>query len=126
MPVVSLLANATLARKAVQEQHLSRADFKSLFETLFEKQIPEVIAEKLEQAEKVRDRAIHGREPSEARMRAAVVDLLDYARDYNAFVHSLAHFQPFGSLQGFHGGRAKGLDNSTTRLLLLGVGFTLA
>lgn len=58
-------------------------------------------------------------------MRQAILDVLDYANEYNAFVKALAAFPPFGDLRGFHG-RGDRLTPATTRLVLKGLGFILA
>jgi hypothetical protein len=114
-----------MARRIIQNQHLTRERFKELFEALFGQPLKPSIAARIKDAEAVRDKVMHGSEPTEPMMRQAVVDVLDYARDYNAFVKSLAAFPPFGDLRGFHG-RGGRLTPATTRLVLKGLGFALA
>src|SRR5258706_6188348 len=97
-------AESSMARRIIQNQHLKRESFKELFESLFGQPLKPPIAAKIKDAESTRDKVMHGSEPTEAAMRQAIVDVLDYARDYNDFVKSLAGFPPFGDLRGFHGG----------------------
>lgn len=75
--------------------------------------------------ESTRDKVMHGSEPTEAVMRRAIADVLDYAKEFNEFVKTLAVFPPFGDLRGFHG-RGSRLNPATTRLVLKGLGFNLA
>ena len=116
---------ATLARKAIDTQHMTRAEFKEKFETIFDKPIPERVYKKLEVAQKVRDRVMHGKSVSEEAKRNAVVSLIEYAKEFNAHVKSVADFRPFGNLRGFKG-RTKVLDKKTTRWLLKGMGFNVS
>ena len=118
-------ADSTLARTAIDTHHMSRGDFKQKFEAVFGKPIPEKIGKLLETAEATRDRVMHGKSTTEKEKRQALVDVLQYAREFNELVVSLASFRPFGELRGFKG-RAKPLDKSTTRWLLKGMGFSIS
>jgi hypothetical protein len=111
----------TLARTAVDSHHMTRKGFGELYATIFGKSLKKATADKLAEAEKVRDRILHGKMVSEADKRKAVVDILEYAEAFNAEVQDLAGFKPFGSLQGFKG-RAEALDKSTSRWILKGIG----
>ena len=79
--------------------------------------------DKIAEAEKVRDLILHGKQVSEVDKRKAVVDVLEYAKSFNAEVSRIAGFKPFGSLKGFKG-RGQPLDKSTSRWVLKGVGLT--
>jgi hypothetical protein len=118
-------ADASMARRIIQNQHLTRDDFRTLFESLFGAPLKPSVAAKIKNAESIRDKAMHGSEPTEAMMRMAISGVLDYAKEYNDFVKSLAGFPPFGDLRGFHG-RGGRLSPATTRLVLKGLGFKLA
>lgn len=113
---------STLARKAVEAHHITREHFKELFETIFDKRLRPGITKKLDDASKARDKVLHGKSTTPAELRKAVVDVLDYASDFNSFVDKNAGFMPFGPLKGFKG-RAKPLEKSTSRWVLRGVGF---
>ena len=116
--------DAAMTRRIIQTHHLTRNDFKLLFESLFGKPIKESAAAKIKAAESIRDKVMHGSEPTEANMRHAIVDVLDYVEEFNEHVFSLAGFYPFGDLRGFHG-RGERLSPATTRLVLKGIGFGL-
>ena len=111
------------ARTAVDNHHMTRGEFKDLYKTIFGKPLTKTVADKIAEAEKVRDRILHGKTVSETDKRKAVIDILEYARAFNAAVYDISGFKPFGSLQGFKG-RAKPLDKSTSRWILKGVGLT--
>ena len=115
--------DATLARKAIEAQHITRDHFKDLFETIFGRKLRPAILKKLESASKARDKVLHGKAATPAELRKSVVDVLDYSSDFNSFVDKHAGFRPFGPLKGFKG-RAKPLGKSTSRWVLRGVGFT--
>ncbi|MEP7217339.1 MAG: hypothetical protein ABI876_00400 [Bacteroidota bacterium] len=116
-------ADTTLTRRAVDILHMSREDFHAKFKTVFGEPLQSVIASKLEEAEKVRDNVLHGKNVLKPTIRKAIVDIVEFADDYNDFLYEKARFRPFGSLQGFKG-RAAPLDKSTTRWLLKGIGLS--
>jgi hypothetical protein len=118
-------AESSMSRRVIQNQHLTRDSFKALFESLFGQPLKPSIAAKIKSAEATRDKVMHGSEPKEAKMRQAIADVLDYAREYNDFVKALAAFPPFGDLRGFRG-RGAALSPATTRLVLKGLGFSLS
>ncbi len=119
-------ANKTIASNVIQKQHLTREGFDKLFETVIGKKIDNKIADKIRAAEKVRDKAIHGKKVEDKDMRMAITRVLEYAELFNAFVKNTAGFQPFNNnLRGFKGA-AKSLPSITTRWLLKGLGFAVA
>jgi len=115
-------ANCTVARNVINVHHLTRDGFLQLFENVIGKPIPDPLVDKIRDAETTRDRVVHGKQVSVAEIRNAVVDILEYAVDLNAFVSAEAGFMPFNDLRGFKG-RAASLDARTTRWLLKGLGF---
>jgi len=112
-----------IAKKSVNNQHMTRQGFKDLYKSIFNKAIPSSIASKLDHAEGTRDKILHGKSVSEADKRKAVYDLLIYSKEFNDKLQTLAGFKPFGSLQGFKG-RGQSLDKSTSRWVVKGIGFT--
>ena len=117
-------ANATLARRAINTHHMTRADFRKKFETVYGEPIPDEIVAELASAETVRDKVMHGKSPAEADKRQALVAVLRYAEAFNKFSASVGGVRPFGDLRGFKG-RSQALDTSTTRWVLKGMGFAL-
>lgn len=115
-------ANAKVARSVVDNQHLKRDTFPVLFENVFGKHLKGSIIGKIEGAEKIRNKVIHGKSVSPAEMRTAIVDILEYAECLNRFVCEIAGFKPFDDLRGFKG-RGQPLDAKTTRWLMKGLGF---
>lgn len=115
-------ANCTLARSVVDVHHLTRDGFLDLFENVIGKPIPDSLVKKIRDAEKTRDRVVHGKRVLVADIRNAIVDILEYAADLNVFVRAEAGFMPFSDLRGFKG-RAASLDGRTTRWLMKGLGF---
>jgi hypothetical protein len=117
-------AESAMAASIIKKQHLTRDLFKELFNSIYGVSIETYIAAKLTEAEKIRDRAIHGKEPRDKEMRKAISDVLIYAEQFNDFVEKAAQLKPFGDLRGFKG-RGKPLEKSTTRWLLKGLGFAV-
>ena len=115
-------AEGNLVWQAVNNQHITRPSFKEFFKTVFGVNMKKSISEKIEEAEKIRDKILHGKPVSEELKRKAVVDILDYAKNFNQEIYRIAGFKPFGSLRGFKG-RAQPLDKSTSRWILKGMGF---
>ena len=87
--------------------------------------MPTPITRKLREAEKVRDKIVHGKSINNPNMRDAIYDVLEYATLLNEHLEEKAGFKPFGDLRGFKG-RGTPLDANTTRWLLKGMGFTLS
>jgi len=118
-------ANKTVARSIVDKEHLKRDTFLKLFKNIFDKELKKAIQTKIEDAQKIRDRVVHGKTAvSDAQKRKAIIDILEYARDLNDFIEDIAGFKPFGDLRGVKG-RKQPLENKTTRWLMKGLGFSL-
>ncbi len=116
-------AHTEVARAKVETHHMTRKEFRSLFANVFGKAIPDATVKILTEAEKIRDKVIHGKATSDADKRKAIVHVIRYAEEMNSLVHSIAGFKPFTKdLRGFTG-RGESLDKSTTRWLMLGLGF---
>lgn len=114
--------DATLARKAVESQHITRQHFSELFETIYGKKVEGSIAKKLNKASAIRDKVLHGKAVTPKELRNAIVDVVDYATEFNDFVQVISGLRPFGKIKGFKG-RAKPLEKSTSRWVLRGVSF---
>jgi hypothetical protein len=114
-----------VADTAVNIHHLTRDGFLKLYENIFAHPVKKATRDKIEKAEKIRDRVIHGKSVGEPEMREALVDVLEYAEALNADLKSAAGFEPFGDLRGFKG-RGQPLDAAASRWLLKGIGFALA
>ena len=113
---------ASLTRSLVDREHLSRARFIELFETIFGNPTPKILVMQLREAETIRDRATHGSSNwTEADARQCLIDVIDFAVGFNEFVEQQAGFRPFGKLQGFRG-RGTALPEATTRWVLKGMG----
>lgn len=115
-------AHAEVTRSVLNSQHITRKGFQIYFNAIFEKNITKEIDELIKKAEKIRDKLMHGKDVYQEEYREAIVNIFEYAKEFNMFVKTLAGFQPFGPLRGFKG-RAEPLDKSTTRWLLKGMGF---
>lgn len=116
-------ANAEIARNFVDSHHMTRKEFRRLFANIFGRDIPAETTATLAEAEKVRDKVIHGKTVGDADFRKATVRVIEYAEAMNNLVHEVAAFKPFTiDLRGFVG-RGEALDKSTTKWLMRGLGF---
>jgi hypothetical protein len=118
-------AHSVIAQNALNAQHLTRDGFLKLYENVFGEVLPQVISDKLKQAETIRDKVVHGKSIADPKMREAMYDVLDYAESINSHLQTKVDFQPFGDLRGFKG-RGTPLDKSTSHWLLKGMGFAIA
>lgn len=118
-------AHRDISERAINGHHMTRTGFNSLFANVFGRPLSETTGAKIAKAERVRDRVIHGKDVKDAEMRDALVEVIEYAELLNAEVKNHAGAEPFGRLTGFKG-RGKPLDQSTSRWLLRGIGFTIA
>jgi hypothetical protein len=116
-------ANSTVAARAVNEHHMTRKEFRRLFENVFGAPIPAELVSILKDAERIRDKVMHGKSASDADKRKAIVRVLAYAEGMNEVVDQCAGFKPFtNDLRGYAGAR-RPLDESTTYWLMRGLGF---
>jgi len=118
-------AESNIADIIINKQHLTRSGFLDLYNNVFGKSLDTSTLSKIKEAEKIRDKVIHGKSVKDADIRQAIIDVLDYAEALNAELFELAGFKPFGDLRGFKG-RGQSLDKNTTRWLMKGIGFTVA
>jgi hypothetical protein len=116
-------AEAGLVGEIIQKEYIERANFPRLLKNVLGIELPAAIKTKLEMAEGIRDKAMHGRRPTNAELRNAIKLALEYSHDYNKYVKRKAHFAPFGNLRGQAGGSDERLDRDTTRVVLKGLGF---
>jgi hypothetical protein len=118
-------AHGEVADNAINKQHLTRDGFLLLYNNVFGHAMSAGTSAKITQAEKIRDRVIHGKHVGDPEMRQAVLDVIEYAEALNGDLKATAGFEPFGDLRGFKG-RGQSLEKSTTRWLLKGLGFAIA
>jgi hypothetical protein len=114
-----------LVWEIIRKEQIGRAEFLRLFKNVIGTELPKPIETKLKEAEKIRDKAIHGHAPTDPEMRNAIKLALDYSNDFNKYVKRHAKFAPFGDLSGLAGGRDERLKPDTSRLILKGLGFRL-
>jgi hypothetical protein len=118
-------ADAKVADSVINDQHLTRDGFLELYRNVFGIALSQPTRDLIRQAEKTRDKVIHGKKVLAPQMRQAICEVLDYAQAVNQEVAAVAGFEPFGDMTGFKGA-AQGLDPRTTRWLLKGIGFALS
>jgi hypothetical protein len=114
--------DAEFARRLMNFQHLTRDGFRELFRNVFGRPLKDSTTDKILEAEKIRDKVIHGKEVSPSELRQAIADALAYAEDFNSEVEAVADFQPLGDMRGFKG-RVGALDKRTSKWLMRGLGF---
>lgn len=112
----------TLTWQAIDNQHITRDKFRDYFKIIFGKEIDQNAISKIKNAEKTRDKIMHGKPSSYNEQKQAIIDIIDYAEAFNILVQKYSGFKPFGNLRGFKG-RGISLDKSTTRWILKGMGF---
>lgn len=115
--------NGYLTRAAVNRLDITRRNFPEYFETVYGKRLGKDVLSKIEYAEKIRDRILHGKKPSEAEKRKAICDILAYFEAYRDRIREIAGFDLAGSMTGFTG-RAASLDRKVTGWILKGMGLS--
>ncbi|MHB8174035.1 MAG: hypothetical protein ACYDFU_06200 [Nitrospirota bacterium] len=119
-------AESTLTWAALNSHHMTRSEFKKLFEVIFGYKIDGKILDLLDPSEKARDKLMHGANVSQRELVGGIAHALQYAEEMNAFINQKAGFKPFNSsLRGFVG-RLQSLDKPTTRWILKGMGLSVA
>jgi hypothetical protein len=100
---------------------MARGRFRELFKIVFGRKIPDNLVAKLEKGESVRDKIAHGMSWTQKEAREGLTSVLDFATEFNDYVHQRAGFRPFGKLRGYKG-RKQPLTKTTTRWILRGMG----
>lgn len=118
-------ADSEIADRVMNTHHMIRDGFLELYKNVFGHALSAATVAKIKDAEKIRDRVIHGKDVTAPELRQALVDVIEYAEALNIDVAAIGGFEPFGNLRGFKG-RGEPLDKSTTRWLLKGLGFAIA
>lgn len=114
--------DATLTRTLVDKDHMSRGRFKELFKIVFGKEIDAPLLRKLSEAEKIRDKIVHGKNWTDGEARRALVDVFEFAEGFNTFVYELAKFRPIGGETRGAKGRKAALSQETSKWVLRGMG----
>jgi hypothetical protein len=114
--------DAEFVRRVMNFQHLTRDGFTEIYANVFGTPLSKTCASKLEEAEKVRERVIHGKSVDDNEMREAIADCLEYGDLLNTDVSGVSGFKPFEDMRGFKG-RADSLDKRTKKWLMRGLGF---
>lgn len=113
--------DATETRQYVRGLHLTRSDFLTLFQTIYDTPIPDRDLDFLDEWEKVRDRMAHAQEWTDQEARSAIVHALRFAAALNKLVQSKGVTEPFnGDKRGWRG-RKQSLPVSTTKWILRGI-----
>ena len=116
--------DSELAAEASDRFENRPADFRVLFENILGRRFPRSLISKLEDAQAVRNRVLHGKSVEERDFRKAVVAIIEYAEEFNQKCYNLGGFRPFGPLQGFKGAGAS-MDKATSRWVLKGIGLPI-
>jgi hypothetical protein len=124
-------ANSKVAKKIITSHYLNKSEFPKLYNEIFREKIPQNIEGKLNEARKIRNKVMHGKnfviggKSVEPRIRKAIREIFEYCNLMNENLKNKYDLKPsFGPLGGF-GGRGKGsrLDENETELLLKRMGF---
>ncbi len=112
-------AEAGIARRVVDKQHLTREGFQKLFNVVYGA-APDG-KEDFKKAETIRDRVIHGKDVEPADLRYAIGEAIDHATALIAQVQTIAGLN-LGDMRGYKT-KIEPLDRRTTKWVLKGMGF---
>lgn len=115
-------AHSEVAQSLVDAQHLTRSTFKELYKNTFGKIISGGVDTHFKNAQRVRNRIIHGKRVQTPDIRNALAEIFDYASGLDGEVCAIANFHPFGDMRGIRG-RQGSLNKKTTRWLMKGLGY---
>ena len=115
--------NAPTANRFVDGQHITRKEFSRLYKNVVGGAVPVRSAKLLSEAEKIRDRVVHGKRVVEKDQRLAIVYIVEYAESINAELQEKANFSPFKFDQRGYAGRKVTLPEATSAWVMKGLGF---
>lgn len=116
-------ANSEVASRFIDKHHISRKGFQKLFNNVIGHPLPKALTALISDAEKIRDKVIHGKNSTSAEHRKALVSLLEYSIQLDELVMEKGDFSPFVTDRRGLTGRGEALDKSTTTWLMRGLGF---
>lgn len=94
-----------------------------MYKNIVGSEIPARPAKILSEAEKIRDRVLHGKRVAEREQRTAIVYLVEYAETTNEELQNKASFSPFKADQRGYAGRRVTLPDATSAWVTKGLGF---
>lgn len=114
-----------LARRATQEEHLSREHLHHLLREVLRAPLPDEARGHLDVASSVRDDMLHGRDVSAASLRKALAALVAYAGELDAYCRDATDgVSPFGAeAPDIDQPAERRLTTDTSRYVLRGMGF---
>ena len=110
-----------LASMAIDKYDLTRKDFRAKLEQIYGYHIPQELREKIESAESVRDRILHGKKIKKGEMAHAVLDTMDYFDGLNTLLYEKSEIWIAGDRTGFKG-RGASHNAATSNWILRGMG----
>jgi hypothetical protein len=114
--------DSKLARTIINEYDLQCGDFRTKFEQIYGYRMPAELREKIESAEKVRDRILHGKKNKEAGdMGRAILDTMDYLTGLNDLLYEKSRIWIAGDRRGMMGNRASH-SKASSKWILMGMG----
>jgi hypothetical protein len=123
-----LKTEADLTRKALDIQFLTREKYLRFFQEIYGFPMDANIQGLMYDAEKIRDRVMHGKSVNDKERRRAISKVLAYCDRVNNFISAEQQlgFKPFcADIRGFSG-RLPSHDKATSRLILKGIGLDLS
>lgn len=121
--VKKFLTDTTVTKRIVNHFDMKRKDFLDKCEQIIGQKVPQTTLDHFENASKVRDHSMHGKEPSDSKLRTGLRDSLFYCSELHNYATQHAGFSPFGDMRGLAGRKGK-LPPETSRLVLKGLGFS--
>ena len=113
--------DSSLAKKAIYKYDLTRKDFREKLEQIYGYKIPEPLRQKIESAEDVRDRILHGKGIKAGEMSFAILDAMDYFSGLNDLLYEKSEIWLAGDRRGFKG-RKLSHSKATSNWVLRGMG----
>ncbi|MDE0003290.1 MAG: hypothetical protein OXQ29_11400 [Rhodospirillaceae bacterium] len=115
--------NNSTATRFVDRQHMTRKEFSRLYKNVVGDAIPKRSVKILSEAEKIRDRVVHGKRVAQKDQRTAIVYIVEYAEMINEKLLEKANFFPFKADQRGYAGRRTTLPDATSAWVMKGLGF---
>ena len=115
--------NGSTANRFVDRQHMTRKEFSRLYKNVVGDAISARSAKILSEAEKIRDRVVHGKDVAEKDKRTAIVYIVEYAEMINEKLQEKANFSPFKADQRGFAGSQRTLPDATSSWVMKGFGF---
>jgi hypothetical protein len=113
--------DSTLAAQAIDNYDLTRKDFRDKLESIYGYSLTDELKGKIINAEKIRDKILHGKRIKAGETAYAILDAVEYLAGIDQLLKTKSNILLIGDRRGFKGAKSSH-SKATSRWILKGMG----